>query len=56
MAGMGGWNPIKVLPEMLQSMASYTAGLLIYPLTGRYIEAYIFVNSISQRIFMLLLR
>lgn len=48
----GGWNPIKVLPEMLQSMASYTVGLLIYPLTGRYIEAYTFVNSIVVSLFI----
>lgn len=35
----GAFNPIKVLPEVLEPLCGYFAAYAIYPLTGDYIDA-----------------
>lgn len=42
-----GWNPIKVFPELMQSVAADIAGLVVYPVFGLgYFQSYAVSNAI----------
>ena len=33
----GGWNPTRVLPELLMPLGGYISAFIVYPLTHNYI-------------------
>lgn len=41
------WNPTKVLPEVLMPLLSYIGALLVYPITGEYIQSLCNVYAVT---------
>lgn len=51
----GVFNPIKVLPEILEPLGGYIAAFIVYPLTGDYFASIALTQAIVISVFITLL-
>ena len=49
-----GWNPVKVLPEILMPICGYISAYFIYPIIGNYFFSITITSAIILSIFIAL--
>lgn len=50
-----GWNPSKVLPEVLMPMCGYIAAYFVYPLIGDYFYSITLTSAVILEILLFIL-